>query len=131
MSFLSVIVAGLAGWIFGAVWYSVFAKPWMESSGVAVTAEGKPVNQKNPVPYVISIVAAIAVAGMMRHSFYLSGIDTLGKGIVSGFGVGAFLAAPWIATCYAFAGRPTKLILIDCGYATFGATVIGAVLTLF
>lgn len=130
MSLFSVIAAGLAAWVFGAVWYSVFAKAWVASSGVATDAQGKPANQKNPVPYVISVVAAIIVAGMMRHTFNLSGIDTLGKGLVSGFGIGAFLATPWIATCYAFAGRPTNLILIDAGYATFGCTVIGIVLML-
>ena len=130
MSLFSVIAAGLAAWIFGAVWYSVFAKAWVDASGVATDAGGKPANQKNPVPYIISVIAAIIVAGMMRHTFNLSGIDTLAKGLVSGFGIGAFLATPWIATCYAFAGRPTMLILIDAGYATFGCTVIGVVLML-
>ena len=130
MSFFSVIVAGLAGWVFGAVWYSVFAKPWIAASGVATDENGKPANQKDPLPYIISIVCAIIVAGMMRHTFNLSGIDTFGKGLISGFGIGAFLAAPWIATNYGFAGRPAKLILIDSGYAIFGCTVIGAVLML-
>ena len=130
MSIFAVIAAGIAGWVFGAVWYSIFAKPWMQASSVAVDASGKPVNQKNPVPYIISIVSAILVAGMMRHSFVLSGIDTLGKGFIAGLGVGAFLATPWLATCYAFAGRPMKLTLIDGGYATLGSAVIGAVLML-
>ena len=130
MSLFAVIAAGIAGWVFGAVWYSIFAKPWMQASSVAVDASGKPVNQKNPVPYIISIVSAILVAGMMRHSFVLSGIDTLGKGFIAGLGVGAFLATPWLATCYAFAGRPMKLTLIDGGYATLGSAVIGAVLML-
>ena len=130
MSVFSVIAAGLAAWIFGAVWYSVLAKPWVAASGVATDENGRPANQKNPVPYIISIVSAIIVAGMMRHSFNLSGIDSVGKGLLSGFGIGAFLAAPWIATNYGFAGRPAQLIVIDAGYAIFGCTVIGVVLTL-
>ncbi|MCK0151203.1 DUF1761 domain-containing protein [Marivita sp. S6314] len=130
MSVLSVIVAGLAAWAFGAVWYSVFAKPWVAASGVATDDTGKPANQKDPLPYILSIISAILVAGMMRHTFNLSGIDTLGKGLISGLGIGAFLAAPWLLTCYAFAGRPRQLMLIDAGYATFGSAVIGAVLML-
>ena len=35
MEFLSVIAAGVAAFVFGAVWYTVLAKPWMAVSGVA------------------------------------------------------------------------------------------------
>ena len=131
MSILSVIVAGLAAWAFGAVWYSVFAQQWVAVSGVETDENGKPANQKNPIPYIISISSMILVAGMMRHAFYLSNIDTLGKGLIAGFGIGAFLAAPWLATNYGFAGRPAKLMLIDGGYAVFGSTTIALVLMLF
>lgn len=131
MEILNVVLAGLASFIFGAIWYSAFATPWKAASGVALDAEGNPANQKDPKPYVIAIVASIVVAGMMRHVFELGGIDTLGKGVMAGFGIGAFLAAPWLFTNYGFAGRPMKLMLIDGGYATFGCTVIGLVLTLF
>lgn len=131
MGFLAVLVAGVAGFMFGAIWYTVFAKPWMAASGVPLNEAGDaPANQKNPVPYISSIVGAILVAGMMRHVFALSGIDTFGEGLVSGFGIGLFLVSPWIATFYAFGARPFRLTLIDSGYATFGCTVIGAVLML-
>ena len=132
MGFLAVIVAGVAGFMFGAVWYTVFAKQWMAASGVPLNAEGEaPANRSNPIPYVTSFVAGILVAGMMRHVFVLSGIDTLGEGLVSGFGFGLFLVSPWIATFYGFGARPFRLTLIDGGYATFGCTVIGTVLMLF
>ena len=131
MDFVSVIVAGVAGFLFGAVWYTVFAQAWMKASGVPLNDEGVPANRSDPVPYVTSLLGGILVAGMMRHTFELSQIDTLGKGIVSGFGIGLFLVSPWIATFYSFGARPRKLILIDGGYATFGCTVIGGVLTLF
>ncbi|WP_420010763.1 DUF1761 domain-containing protein [Tateyamaria sp.] len=132
MDFLAVVVAGVAGFMFGAVWYTALAKPWMAASGVALNDAGDaPANQSDPIPYITSIIGAILVAGMMRHVFALSGIDTFGEGLVSGFGVGLFLVSPWIATFYGFSGRPFRLTLIDGGYATFGCTVIGAVLMLF
>lgn len=131
MGFLAVIAAGVAGFVFGAVWYTVFAKPWMAVSGVELDDTGQPANRTNPIPYITSILAAILVAGMMRHVFVLSGIDTVGEGLVSGLGIGLFLAAPWLATNYGFAGRPFRLTLIDGGYSTFGSAVIGTVLTLF
>ena len=131
MELINIIVAGLAGFMFGALWYSVFADAWKAASGVALGSDGKPANAKDPVPYITGVIAAILVAGMLRHIFALSGIDTISEGLVSGLGAGAFLATPWLATCYGFAGRPLKLLLIDGGYATFGSAVIGVVLVLF
>lgn len=131
MEFVSVAIAGLAGFGFGAIWYTALAQKWMIASGVPLDDAGAPANRSDPVPYVTSLLGAILVAGMMRHVFELSGIDTVGKGLISGFGIGLFLVSPWIATFYSFGARPKILILIDGGYATFGCTVIGTVLMLF
>lgn len=131
MGFISVLAAAVANFIFGAIWYTVFAKPWMAASGVATDSDGKPANQSDPIPYITSFVAAVLVAGMMRHVFALSGIDGFGKGLVSGLGIGLFLVTPWIATFNGFEGKSRKLTVINGGYAMFGCAVMGAVLTLF
>ena len=131
MIFLSVIIAAAANFAFGAVWYMSVAKPWMAASGVEVDEGGQPANNADPIPYITSFVAAVLVAGMMRHVFALSAIDTFGKGALAGFGIGLFLVTPWIATFYGFGGKPRNLLLIDGGYATIGCAVMGAVLMLF
>ncbi len=131
MEFLNVLVAAIAAYACGAVWYMTLAKPWMAAAGIEVGEDGQPKNRADPVPYIVSILCLIIVAGMMRHVFALSAIDTVGKGLMSGLGIGLFLATPWIATNYTFADRPKSLILIDGGYATIGCTVMGIVLTLF
>ena len=131
MEYLSVIAAAAAGYVFGAVWYMVLSKPWVAASGVKTREDGKPENASNPIPYLVAFGAAILVAGMMRHVFALSGIDTFDKGLISGLGIGLFFATPWLLTCYNFGGRPFRLTLIDGGYATLGSAIIGAVLTLF
>lgn len=130
MAFLSVIVAATAGFGFGAVWYLALAKPWMEAANIKMDANGKPEGD-SPLPYIMAAVAMILVAGMMRHTFALSGIDTLGKGLVSGFGIGLFFISPWIMINNGYGGRPFKLTLIDAGYATFGCAIIGLVLSIF
>lgn len=131
MGFLSVIIAAIANFIFGAVWYMALAKPWVAASGVVVGEDGQPLNRSNPVPYITSFVAAILVAGMMRHVFSLSGIETFGKGLTAGFGIGLFMVVPWVATFNGFEAKSRKLTLINGGYAAIGCAVIGAVLTLF
>ena len=131
MSFISVIVAGIAAFVFGGIWYTVLGQKWMAASGVPQGKDGQPANRKDPVPYITSLICAILVAGMMRHVFELGAIDTFGKGVLSGLGIGLFMVSPWIATFYGFCARPRQLLWIDGGYATFGCTIIGAVLTLF
>lgn len=131
MQFLSVILAAFGSFAFGAVYYMVLAKPWMAASGVSVGPDGKPTNSSNPLPYVVSFVMMILVAGMMRHTFALSGIETMGKGLVSGLGVGLFFITPWIFINIGYSDRPWKLGVIDGGYATFGCAIMGAILTLF
>ena len=131
MGYVSVLIAALAGFAFGAFWYMTLAKPWMQAAGIPMTKDGRPDGNGSPLPFVLSGIAMIVVAGMMRHTFAASGIDTIAKGFVSGLGIGLFFISPWIMINNAYAMRPFKLTIIDGGYATFGCAIIGAVLTLF
>ncbi|MEL6682804.1 MAG: DUF1761 domain-containing protein [Pseudomonadota bacterium] len=130
MGLLSVLAAAIAAFAFGAIYYMVLSKPWMEAASIAVGPDGKPENSSNPTPYIVSFLCIILVAGMMGHTFVLSGIDTVGKGLQSGFGIGLFFITPWIFINTGYSDRPWKLALIDGGYATAAATIIGAVLML-
>lgn len=131
MGLLAVIIAAAAGFAIGAVWYMALAKPWMAAAGIKSGPDGKPEGSASPLPYIMAAVAMLLVAGMMRHTFVLSGIDTASEGLVSGLGIGLFFISPWIMINNAYGNRPFRLTLIDGGYATIGCTVIGLVLTLF
>jgi len=130
MEILNVIVAAVAAWVFGAIWYMSLARPWMAAAGIKAGEDGKPEGDA-VLPYILSIVAMLIVAGMMRHMFAMSGIATVGAGLVGGLGVGLFFISPWIMINNAYGMRPFKLTMIDGGYATFGCAVMGAVLALF
>lgn len=131
MGFLSVIVAAVAAFAFGAGYYMVLAKPWMAAAAIETGPDGKPVGGESPTPYIVSFICILLVAGMMRHTFALSQIETLGKGLQSGLGIGLFFITPWIFINTGYSNRPWKLAIIDGGYATAAATIIGIVLTLF
>lgn len=131
MGIFAVLVAAAAAWIYGAVHYMTLSGPWMEASGVPRGSDGQPENAKSPMPYVLSGLAAILVAGFMRHVFAGSGVETPGAGLLSGLGIGLFFIAPWIMLNNAYAMRPMRLTLIDGGYAVIGCGIIGLVLTLF
>lgn len=129
MGFLAVIAAAVATFAVGAIYYMVLAKPWMAAADIEVGEDGKPVND-GPLPYIVSFICILLVAGMMRHTFALTNLAEAGHGVIAGLGVGAFFISPWIFINTGYSNRPWKLALIDSGYATIGCAVMGLVLTL-
>lgn len=131
MGFLAVILAALAGFAVGAVWYMSLSGPWLRATGLPLNDEGKPVSPGSAMPFVVSGLCMLLVAGMMRHIFVMSGLSGAGTGLVAGLGIGAFMIAPWTAMNYAYAQRRAMLAVIDGGYAILGCGAIGLVLGLF
>ena len=131
MGILAVLVAAAAGFAVGAAWYMGLSRPWIAAVGIETDGTGRPKGNGSATPFILSAIAMILVAGMMRHTFVTSGIDTVGAGFVGGLGIGLFFISPWIMINNAYPGRPFKLTLIDGGYATLGCAVMGAVLGLF
>jgi Protein of unknown function (DUF1761) len=131
MEFVNVIAAALAAFAFSAVWYTAMSKPWIRAAGIPVDANGKPMGNGSPMPFVIGLIAMVLVAGMMRHIFAMSGLDTILEGIMGGVGIGAFLITPWVAMNYAFGMRKPMLTVIDGVNAVVGCTIMGVVLNLF
>lgn len=128
MELLSVLVAALATFAFGAVWYIGLSRPWMAAAEIKLGPDGKPANAADKMPFVIGLVGMVLAAGMMRHIFGMAGIDGLGKGLVAGLGIGAFTIMPWVAMNYAFGQRKAKLTVIDGGNVVIGSAIMGAVL---
>jgi hypothetical protein len=126
MGIIEVVAAAGAAWLFGAVWYGVTGSRWMAAAGL--TAET--INRRNFAAYFGSFFCALLVAGMMRHVFVTSDVATLYKGVLTGFGLGLFIATPWVVTNYLFSQRPVALMVIDGAYATVGCTLMGAALVL-
>jgi len=131
MELVNIVAAAAGSWVFGAIWYMALSKPWMEAAGIPRDQNGRPQGNGSPMPFVLSAICMIIVAGMMRHIFAMAAIDTVGKGLMSGLGIGLFFIAPWIMINNAYGMKPFRLTLIDGGYATIGCTIIGFILTLF
>lgn len=131
MEILNVVVAALVGFAYGAVHYTTLSRPWVKAAGLPIGPDGRPVGGGTVVPFVLSGIAMLVVAGFMRHIFASSGIDSIGKGVISGAGIGLFFITPWTMINNAYPGRPFLLTVIDGAYATIGCALMGLVLTLF
>ena len=62
VSLVTILVATLASWIFGAVFYGTLAKQWMAAAGLTEDDVKGPNGRPSPVPYVISIILEFVIA---------------------------------------------------------------------
>lgn len=121
----SVLVAGAAGWIIGAVWYGVFSKPWMALAYPGKkSSDLKGNNWTYPVSLVLYLVVALALAVVANYY----GMDGLDDGVLVGLLAFVGFVGPTMAMNYMFGGRPSKLLLIDAGNYLASFLVMGAVL---
>jgi uncharacterized protein DUF1761 len=58
--YVAILIAALAGFAFGAVWYTLLGRQWMAARGPSV-AEAKAKTGPSPVPFIVSFVALLYV----------------------------------------------------------------------
>jgi len=87
VSYLAIVIAAVAGWLVGAVWYMLFGKPWQEAVGM--TPAKMKQAQKEPgfyLPFIYAFLAQIVMAwvlaGLIAHLG--PGQFTVRNGIISG-----------------------------------------------
>jgi hypothetical protein len=132
INWLAVIVAGIAGWLVGAVWYSVLSKQWLAAQGKTMeTAKQEPAGQSLPVLLIIVFVANLIMAAMLYGIMIHVGPFTVRLGMISGALIWFGFVITAIATNYAFQGRKPMLTVIDGGYWLAVLLVIGAILGAF
>ena len=132
VNLLAVIVAALAYYAGGALWYSpvLFGKPWMALVGLT---EEKIVSAKKDAwkSYITSLAAALLISyGIARLEMYLNVLTFVG-GLHVGFWSWLCFVLTTAATNGSFAGRPVKLLFIDSGYHLYGFLVIGVILAVW
>lgn len=121
MNHLATIVAAVAHWIWGALWYGVLGASW-------AAAVGKHAAQSDPMPYIISFVALLVAAYVIADLFRRIGINTLAGGAKTGALIGVAIVGAYLALFYGYQARPLALWLIDGGYAVIGVALMGAII---
>jgi hypothetical protein len=132
INWLAVVVAGAAGWLVGAVWYTVLSKQWLAAQGKTVeSAKAEAAGQSLPVLLAVVFVANLIMAAMLYGIMVHVGPFTIRSGMISGALIWFGFVVTAIATNYAFQGRKTMLTVIDGGYWLAVLLVIGAILGAF
>lgn len=114
INWLAVLVAGIAAWALGALWYSaLFGKTWQKETGL--TAESmKDINLGKIYgsSAVLMIIMAFGLAMFFQGDMEMSG----SKGMQMGLITGLFFVAPSIGINYLYQRKSFKLWAIDAVY---------------
>jgi len=133
INYVAVLVAAVAGWLVGAVWYGVLGKQWMAALGwteADITGpDGKRRMPMGPmiVAFIAQLVMALGLAGLVGHL----GPITVQRGIVSGVAAWLAFVITVIAVQNGFQRHKTALTVIDGGHWLAVLVVIGAIIGAF
>lgn len=129
LSFVAVIAAAGASFIFGGIWYSALARHWMDAVG------RPPESFKDSiglylVTFAAQLIMAVMLAGAIVHLERGGVPATLRTGLVTAAFIWFGFVVTSMAVNYAFHGARTKLTLIDgahwLGVLLIQGAVIGA-----
>ena len=126
VNWFAVLVAAASAFVLGGLWYGpLFLKAWSREAGIAVDA-----NKRHPAAvfggaFVLSLVAAWAMAAVIGRSE-----PSVPFAVHVGFLTGLCVVATSFGINYLFAGRSLKLWLIDAGYHVLQFTLYGLVIGL-
>jgi Protein of unknown function (DUF1761) len=132
INYLAVLVAAVAAWVLGAVWYMALSQPWLAAQGKTKADMQPPASKVAAVgPFVLVFVAELIMAWMLAGILgHLGGI-TVKNGVISGAACWFGFVLTTIATNYAFHGRKIMLTVIDAGHWLAVLLVMGAILGAF
>jgi len=122
----AVIVAAIAYWVLGAVWYGVlFSKPWMALEHITI----EQAQSVSPViPYIVSFLLELLIAYSLAQICIWRNANTIGRGASVGVLVWIGFVGPIALMTYMFEMRPRALFAINEFYPLAGLVLMGAIL---
>ena len=126
INILGVVVAAVASFAFGAAYYTILSKAWLEASG---KTEDEVKQERTATPFITSFIGLVVMAIVISSQFLPEkmGLETAGTQyaihIALLIWVGFIVTS--MATNNAFQGAKPRLTLIDAGH-WLGVVVIQA-----
>ena len=128
INWLAVVVATVASWALGAVWYMVLSKQWLAAIGKIRDQ----IDPKNFTPYIFSIVVQLVMAIALSLVIApLFGAMTIATGLQAGALMWLGFVITSMIQGHRYEGAPWSRTLIDGGYLLGVLLVQGLVIGLF
>ncbi len=130
VNYLAVLVAAVAYWVLGAVWYSppLFARQWAAGVGITLPQPG----QRPPVVlFVTTFIAFFVVALAMAFLAGAGGAATLSQGLLLGLITGVGFVVTVLLVTHAYEQRPASVWLINAGYHLVGFVLTAVIVSVW
>jgi hypothetical protein len=132
VNILSVVIAAVASWIFGAIYYTTLGKSWMAAQGKTAESCKAEFAAKSGLakfaPFVLSFVGAVIMGVVIYGILTHSSLWSWHAGIVTG----AFCWFGFVVTSVvvnnAYSGRKAMLSVIDCCHWLGVLIIIGGII---
>jgi uncharacterized membrane protein len=130
-----ILIASIAAWIFGAVYYTVLGPRWIAAQGKTVEQHKAEFAAKSKLmaslPFLLSFIGAfimgVVLYGIMTHS----GLFSARAGAISGAFCWFGFVLTTVAVNNAYTGRRWSLTLIDTVHWLFVLVIVGAIVGWF
>lgn len=132
VNILSVVIAAVAAWIFGAIYYTALGKVWIAAQGKTAESCKAEFAAKSGLakfaPFVLSFVGALIMGFVIYGILTHSGLWSLRAGVITG----AFCWFGFVLTTVvinnAYSGRKAMLSVIDSAHWLGVLMIIGGIL---
>jgi len=126
---IAILAAAVAGWLFGAVWYTVLGRVWQTALG------GDPDACKNQkkmplTPMLVSFLAALVMSAVLYQLLINLGVMGVQNGAVAGLTVGLGFVATSVLVNNLFQDKKLMVTLIDSAHWVLALVIEGVVISL-
>lgn len=125
-NYWAIAVAGIANFLFEAIWYTIFMKQWLDGTGRTM-AWLVGTGMSPAVQYGTALISAAVMAAAISCVIQLTGPQTALRGIrVAVLLWLGFVLTTW-STEYIFEVRPLSLLGVNAGFWLLGMILMGAI----
>ena len=125
---LAILAAGVAGWIWGAIWYGALSKPYQRALGLNPD-DCK--DKKMPIlPMVAAFVAALVMSAVLYQLLANLGVLGIWPSMVAGFTVGVGFVLTTVLVNNMFQQKSFTLTVIDGGHWVLALVIEATVIAL-
>jgi len=127
INYIAVVVAAVAHFVLGAIWFTVFQKQWL-------AAIGKTVDQltgNEALGYVVAFACNLIMAWMLAWLITQTGRTSLAGGLAMAALLWLGFTGTTMATAFVFEGRTIEAFTVIAGYPLAGLLIMGAILGLW
>jgi hypothetical protein len=132
VNYLSILIAAVAAWIFGGVYYTSLSTPWLAAQDKTVeqckAEQAGKSGAAKAAPFILVFVGELIMAFVLYGILTHMGAFTLRAGIISGAFCWFGFVLTTVTANNAFGGRKPMLTVIDSAAWLGALVIIGAII---